>query len=752
VVSKGKFLIGTTPMSTIWRDTYDLPVPTGTTANYRTVIGDVEGIGNDRAVVAYRINLTDFGNGQGSEGIYLRFMDPFGNVIGQDVYVASSVFNVNGGTGTRQAPPEATLLSNGNILVTWNEAPQTAGSAPTSLFGRIVAPDGTVSAAPVSLLTVSGDMKIEEVRAEGAGFEVTTTQTVGGVAQVSIAAFSATGVTMGTPVITSVSALSTSFGAVTSFEATQLEDGSTLIAWSASGSLYGQRVGFSGQNIGGTSVLVAKTGANFSVTDFEVEAVVGGGFVVGFFSEPATGSGFPVLNLYTKSFTSNLLAVGPEVVQGTSQPGTGFVLSLVDIEAGKASGEFILTTEGSDGISGTRTYNVASVNAAGTSTLLTTHQTMSNNAGTLDSGVLSDGRILTVAQMPVTGNVVQGEMRATINDTRVGPLTGTSQNDVIMGRTGTDTHANDVISGLAGNDSLYGMLGNDTLDGGAGNDVVSGNEGNDVLVLGTGDDYGYVGTNTTQDYAYGGDGNDVLVGDVGALDILLGDAGNDTIYGGAGNVNYMFSGTGNNVMVGGATTVDVFISEGTTDFVQAATSQSFTYRVAAGSVQLVGGTGTDQFIGGSAMSNDTVLGNAGNDYIYGGNGNDYLIGGTGNDVILCEGGNDTLDGGSGVNLLWANDAGSDQILVNVADGGTQVLDYFEAGGTNDVVRLLGSTLTSFAGIQNLVNNLGTAQGANLMVNGAAGAQLYLNLGANQSAIWFQGINAYSLTSADFLFG
>jgi hypothetical protein len=110
-----------------------------------------------------------------------------------------------------------------------------------------------------------------------------------------------------------------------------------------------------------------------------------------------------------------------------------------------------------------------------------------------------------------------------------------------------------------------------------------------------------------------------------------------------------------------------------------------------------------------------------------------------------------LEGGAGINLLWANDSGSDEIRVVVSDGGTQVVEFFEGGGATDLVRLLGSTLTSFAGIQNLVTNIGVAQGANLMVNAGSGAQLYLNLGANQTAIWFQGVSAYSLTSADFLF-
>jgi Ca2+-binding RTX toxin-like protein len=143
---------------------------------------------------------------------------------------------------------------------------------------------------------------------------------------------------------------------------------------------------------------------------------------------------------------------------------------------------------------------------------------------------------------------------------------------------------------------------------------------------------------------------------------------------------------------------------------------------------------------------------SGDDFAFGGAGNDLLSGGTGNDVIIGQVGNDTLEGGAGINLLWANDAGNDQILVNIADGGTQVVEFFEAGGTTDMVRLLGSSLTSFAGYEALRADIGSVVGGNLLINAGSGAQLYLNVGANQTAIWFQGVSAYSLTSGDFLFG
>jgi Ca2+-binding RTX toxin-like protein len=321
--------------------------------------------------------------------------------------------------------------------------------------------------------------------------------------------------------------------------------------------------------------------------------------------------------------------------------------------------------------------------------------------------------------------------------------------------------------GTRGGVSARGDAGNDYLYGYAGNQTLSGDSGLDLLTGGDGDDWLYTGLDGGT--AYGDAGNDVLVGDVdgdtlaggagndafygyAGRDWLSGEAGDDTLQAGEGN-DVLFSGVGANWLDGGAGD-DVMFTEGVSDQVFTGSGHNYVYRNAvSGGVIVTGGSGIDEFVGGNGASNDTVAGLAGNDYLFGGAGNDLLQGGADNDVIIGQAGNDTLEGGAGVNLLWANDAGSDQILVNVADGGTQVVEFFEAGGTNDVVRLLGSNLTSFAGIQNLINNISTLQNGNFLANAGSGAQLILGVGnANQAAIWFQGVSAYSLTAADFLFG
>jgi Ca2+-binding RTX toxin-like protein len=347
---------------------------------------------------------------------------------------------------------------------------------------------------------------------------------------------------------------------------------------------------------------------------------------------------------------------------------------------------------------------------------------------------------------------------------------GDGGSDTIIGdRTDTGPYLPINARGNEGDDYIYGSLNkSDTLSGDEGFDVLVGYGGDDYLYLGAGggtaygdlgffynsSEYDYVGNDVgvgaedADNFIMGG-GNDAAYG-YGGRDYLLGEGGNDTLIAGDGN-DVIYGGAGMNFMYGDGGD-DVFISEGSTDQMEGGTGHNYYYRYGAGTSYSTGGAGIDEFIGDAFASNDTVVGGAGNDYLYGGGGNDLLQGGADNDVILGQAGNDTLEGGSGVNLLWANDAGNDQILVNVADGGTQVVDFFEAGGTNDVLRLLGSSLTSFAGIEALRAGIGSVIGGNLLVNAGSGAQLYLNVGtATQTAIWFQGVSAYSLTSADFLF-
>lgn len=65
-------------------------------------------------------------------------------------------------------------------------------------------------------------------------------------------------------------------------------------------------------------------------------------------------------------------------------------------------------------------------------------------------------------------------------------ITGTNQNDVIVGTADADTinsgNGNDTIDGGAGDDTIDGGNGNDIIDGGAGDDTIDAGNGNDIII------------------------------------------------------------------------------------------------------------------------------------------------------------------------------------------------------------------------------------------------------------------------------
>jgi len=127
-------------------------------------------------------------------------------------------------------------------------------------------------------------------------------------------------------------------------------------------------------------------------------------------------------------------------------------------------------------------------------------------------------------------------------------ITGTNQQDVLMGGDGEDT-----INGLGDNDQIFGGAGDDILNGGAGNDEMYGGPGDDVLNGDEGEDYleGGIGNDVLNggegnDILYGGDGNDTIEGGAGD-DVITGDAGDDTIYTSEG-ADQIHAGTGDDTI------------------------------------------------------------------------------------------------------------------------------------------------------------------------------------------------------------
>lgn len=174
--------------------------------------------------------------------------------------------------------------------------------------------------------------------------------------------------------------------------------------------------------------------------------------------------------------------------------------------------------------------------------------------------------------------------------------------------------------GSDGDDVLRGLAGDETLAGGTGDDDISGQKGNDILRGGAGDDI-----------LDGGKGKDALRGGDGA-DMLRGGNGNDGLGGGAG--------------------ADDLRGEGGNDI-------------------LGGGAGDDQ-----------LRGNGGDDYLKGGNGDDVLIGGGGSDTFYF------VRGRSGDDTIADFEAAEDVLLIDLRGATPSSVEVAQSG--DDTVVSFGS--------------------------------------------------------------
>jgi Ca2+-binding RTX toxin-like protein len=256
---------------------------------------------------------------------------------------------------------------------------------------------------------------------------------------------------------------------------------------------------------------------------------------------------------------------------------------------------------------------------------------------------------------------------------------------------------NDVLIGDAGNDTLYGGVGadyvyagadQDTGYGGAGDDVLLGEGGVDTLNGGDG-----------RDYVYAGDGADLLNGD-GGVDILVGEAGTDQLFGGADG-DYLYGGEGTDTATGG--------------------------------------TGNDVFISTGEAAGDILFGGDGQDYFYTGTGSDTINGGAGVDVVVESGGANLIDAGADVDYIFLPTVAGNDTVVLGQGYGAEVVHNFTAGGTDDMVRLVGTGLTSFAQVQQA------------MFYASGIATTIVTIPNGSAAVWLIGIAPAQLTAADFSF-
>ncbi|MDP9423378.1 MAG: hypothetical protein M3Q19_11215 [Pseudomonadota bacterium] len=249
-----------------------------------------------------------------------------------------------------------------------------------------------------------------------------------------------------------------------------------------------------------------------------------------------------------------------------------------------------------------------------------------------------------------------------------------------------------VVNGTAGDDALPGTIDHDLINGFQGNDTITADDGDDLVRPGTGDDY-----------ADGGSGID--------------------------RVSY--ASVGSDVVTG------VTVSLGL-----------------QGSWQNTGGGGIDYLIGFEHLTgtryDDVLTGDGGDNWIWGGSdalgnsGNDTISGGGGNDLIEVGAGTLTLDGGSGIDTLWAygnqSDIGSAGVTISLTfQGATQDTEqglWLLSGFEN----ISGSIYDDFLNGDDSDNVLAGDAGNDILIGGAGADTLYGDgqIGVDSHGIGYSG--------------
>ncbi|MEM9734637.1 MAG: tandem-95 repeat protein [Pseudomonadota bacterium] len=255
----------------------------------------------------------------------------------------------------------------------------------------------------------------------------------------------------------------------------------------------------------------------------------------------------------------------------------------------------------------------------------------------------------------------------------------------------------------AGSDTLNGGDGNDILIGGAGADVLNGGEGTDTL-----------------SYSNAAAGVDVLLEDTDGFglngDYVLTAEGGQT--GDAAGDSF----SSIERFVGSAFDDRVFASLALEEARLGAGNDVLDTANIGGGVAktLYGEEGDDDIF--SGFANDTVYGGAGEDEIWGENGDDILFGGADNDLILGGDGADAIDGGAGNDTASFADATSGVVALFADTDNDGILGNYRnelAGGRTGFAA--GDTYTSIETV------IGSGAGDEFFI-GAAQTTVYLGDG------------------------
>ena len=677
-----------------------------TQTRYTQQYSTITGLTNGGFVISWEDNSSTLGD-TSSSSIKAQVFAADGSKVGTE-------FLVNTQTGSDQVAPTITGLTNGGIVVSWQDNSRTLGdSSSTSIRAQVFAADGTKAGSEFLVNTQTagwqGSPTITGLTA--GGFVVSWLDQSGSLGDSDGNSIKAQVFVLGNiPVITSTGggetgtvSLAENDMAVTTIMATDA-DAATALTYSISGGADASLL----QIDATTGALSFKSAPNF-----EAPTDAGANNVYNVIVQVSDGS-----LTDTQALTITVTNVNDAPAITSNGGGDAGSLSIAENTTKVAT----ITATDVDANPTLRFAIVGGADAAmfqiNSVTGELSFEAQPNFEAPGDAGgnniydvtvTVSDGSLLDAQALAVTVTDVGNQI-----------ITGTPQADNLIGDEGDDR-----LYGGVGMDELHGQTGNDRLYGEQEDDRLYGETGNDDLYGGYDDDalYGDAGN----DKLYGEAGNDRLEGGTGN-DILDGGIGADTMIGGAGSDTYYVDEAGDVIDDQGLSTdVDAVMVLATVQYTLSSNIENATLDTESGDAGLTGnGLGNDLTGNGG---HNTLAGGAGNDIIDGGAGNDKIDGGSGNDFLVGGAGNDTLTGGTGTDTVDLTDAQGNvsvDLVANRATGdGTDTLSSIEnavVGGGDDVVMGNAGANTINGGNGN--DKLTGGAGDDVLVGGTGGDTLY----------------------------
>ncbi len=609
-------------------------------------------------VATWQDQIRDTNNGVLNWGIYSQHYQ----LVGTQMQTLGNDFHVSQTIGGNQALPQSIVLSNGNILVSWN-SDSNVGDAGLGVYFRILNPAGGVSGVTNetrAAVTTTGDQFMP-----GHGI-------------------------------------------------TALTGGGFVVVWTGNGPGDANGAFFRRFDNSGTALDLVDRPLNTTATgtaeNFAVVTALPDG---GFFAVWETNTG-ATTDLVGQRFNAAGTAVGSPITINSLTAGAQNEPNLTTLP----SGTIVVTWDGA-GTSGADRDVFQRLLKFGSSG---GHDTLTGGSGldaligesgndTLQGGAAADSLFGGSGQD--WGDYTNSSALVKVDLTLASQSSGEAQGDVLAGIEHLFGSAfADTLAGDANVNSLLGNDGNDTLVGRGGGDFLDGGNGVDMA------DYrlSAAGVNVTLGDAFTETGGDAQGDTLTRIEVILGSSLADSFSSVLGAATF-FGNSGKDSLAGAAA-AESFDGGSGGDIVSYAASAG------AVNVDLTTGLGSGGLAAGDWYTQvETVIGGSGADTLRGTNlagVANLLIGGSGADLLRFSLGADTLIGGSGLDTA-SYDGASVGVLIDLA---AQTQSFVGLVDPNDTLVTIENAIgTSFndairgtAGVNTLVGGDG-----NDTLEGRAGA-------------------------------